>query len=88
MYGTRLDLNKSPARIVIFSGLAAALGVAGYWLQFTTFMIYDDEGYVLLSLKHFTEHGGLYDRVYTQYGPFPTCSTTACSVPSVSTSTT
>lgn len=71
MYGTRLDLNKSPARIVIFSGLAAALGVAGYWLQFTTFMIYDDEGYVLLSLKHFTEHGGLYDRVYTQYGPFP-----------------
>lgn len=52
-------------------GLAVALGLAGYWLQFTTFMIYDDEGYVLLSLKHFSEYGGLYDRVYTQYGPFP-----------------
>ncbi|MEO5959650.1 MAG: hypothetical protein ABIR80_11065, partial [Opitutaceae bacterium] len=34
-------------------------------------MFYDDEGYVLLSLRNFAEHGGLYDKVYTQYGPFP-----------------
>ncbi len=64
-------MNKSLASVVVLSGLAVALGLAGYWLQFTTFMIYDDEGYVLLSLKHFSEYGGLYDRVYTQYGPFP-----------------
>ena len=50
-------------------GLAALLAVAGYWLLFTTFMVYDDEGYVLLSLKNFSEHGGLYDQVYSQYGP-------------------
>ena len=46
------------------------LAVAGYWLLFTTFMVYDDEGYVLLSLKNFSAHGALYDQVYSQYGPF------------------
>lgn len=52
-------------------GLAAALAVAGYWLLFTAFMLYDDEGYILLSLKNFSAHGALYDRVYSQYGPWP-----------------
>lgn len=33
-------------------------------------MLYDDEGYILLTLRNQIEHGGLYDRVYTQYGPF------------------
>lgn len=51
--------------------LVATAALAGYWLLFTTFMAYDDEGYVLLSLRNFALHGGLYDRVYTQYGPFP-----------------
>lgn len=51
--------------------LAAALSVVGYWLLFTTFMVYDDEGYVLISLQNFSRHGALYDQVYTQYGPFP-----------------
>jgi hypothetical protein len=51
--------------------LGATLAVAGGWLLFTYFMVYDDEGYVLLSLKNFSLHGGLYDRVYSQYGPFP-----------------
>ncbi len=51
--------------------LAAGLAVTGYWLLFTTFMLYDDEGYVLLSLRNFSAHGALYDRVYTQYGPVP-----------------
>lgn len=56
---------------LILVALAAVLACAGYWLLFTTFMIYDDEGYVLLSLKNFSRHGRLYDQVYTQYGPFP-----------------
>lgn len=51
--------------------LAATLVVAGGWLLFTYFMVYDDEGYVLLSLKNFSLHGSLYDQVYSQYGPFP-----------------
>ena len=52
------------------AGLAVALALAGFWLLFSTFLIYDDEGYVLLSLQNFSRHGGLYDRVYSQYGPF------------------
>jgi len=50
--------------------LAALLAVAGYWLLFTYFMGYDDEGYVLLSLRNYAAHGALYDRVFSQYGPF------------------
>lgn len=51
--------------------LAAALAVTGWLLMSTNFMIHDDEGYVLLSLKNFSEHGRLYDEVFTQYGPAP-----------------
>lgn len=39
--------------------------------MFSAFMFYDDEGYVLYSLRNFSEHGGLYREVYSQYGPFP-----------------
>ena len=50
--------------------LASALAITGYWLLFTTFMAYDDEGYVLWSLRNFAAHGRLYGEVFTQYGPF------------------
>jgi len=50
--------------------LGAILVVAGATQLFSTFMVYDDEGYVLFSLKTFAEGGGLYERVYSQYGPF------------------
>jgi hypothetical protein len=50
--------------------LAAIAALAGAGLLFTTFMSYDDEGYVLFSLHTFFAGGGLYERVYTQYGPF------------------
>ncbi|HSI08238.1 MAG: hypothetical protein ACAH89_04245 [Rariglobus sp.] len=49
---------------------AATLAWIGHGLLFTSFMLYDDEGYVLLTLRNQIEHGGLYDVVYTQYGPF------------------
>ncbi|MBI5426613.1 MAG: glycosyltransferase family 39 protein [Opitutae bacterium] len=49
--------------------LTALLAVPACWLLFTQFMVYDDEGYVLWSLKNYVELGGLYTRVYSQYGP-------------------
>ncbi len=55
---------------VAFAALAAVLGVAAAWLLFTTFRTYDDEGYVLFSLANFSRDGGLYTKVYSQYGPF------------------
>jgi hypothetical protein len=48
----------------------AVFMLAAGTLLFTTFMVYDDEGYVLFSLQNFTSGGGLYERVYSQYGPF------------------
>ncbi len=35
-----------------------------------TFSDYDDEGYMLLTLKHFVSEGHLYTRTFSQYGPF------------------
>lgn len=49
--------------------LTAGIAVTGYWLLFSAFMPYDDEGYVLQTLRDFSAHGHLYDSVYTQYGP-------------------
>jgi hypothetical protein len=49
--------------------LVAAL--VAYWKAFSSFPPYDDEGYVLLSLREFLRLGGLYSHVYSQYGPFP-----------------
>ncbi|GAB1490065.1 hypothetical protein MASR2M8_25220 [Opitutaceae bacterium] len=53
-----------------FAALAAVLAVTGYWLMFTVYMVYDDEGYVLWSLRRYSESGGLYAEVFSQYGPF------------------
>ncbi|MFA5264581.1 MAG: hypothetical protein WC378_12235, partial [Opitutaceae bacterium] len=51
--------------------LASIIAVASAsWMLNSTFMTYDDEGYVLFSLKNFSEHGGLYEKVFSQYGPF------------------
>jgi hypothetical protein len=58
-------------RTFVFTVAAAGLAVAAGFVMFSTFMFYDDEGYVILSLQNFAEHGHLYGDVYTQYGPFP-----------------
>jgi hypothetical protein len=38
--------------------------------MFTGFAGYDDEGYMLIALRSFLEHGHLYDDIFSQYGPF------------------
>jgi hypothetical protein len=58
-------------RLAGLAAVVAALAVTGWLLMCTTFMIHDDEGYVLISLRNFSEHGRLYDGVFTQYGPVP-----------------
>ncbi len=55
----------------LYATLAAALAVVGWLLLNTSFLLHDDEGYVLLSLRSYSEHGRLYDLVFTQYGPVP-----------------
>ena len=62
--------NRSLGALSLLLGSGVVLAVIGRWLLFTTFMIYDDEGYVLYSLRNYVAHGDLYARVYSQYGPF------------------
>ncbi len=57
-----------PAAIALT--VLAGLILLGALRLFTTFMAYDDEGYVLFSLREFAAGQPLYDAVYTQYGPF------------------
>jgi hypothetical protein len=51
--------------------VALLLGSIGWALLATTFMVYDDEGYVLTSLRDVAAGAPLYTEVFSQYGPFP-----------------
>ena len=55
---------------VLLAVAVAALGVVAYLWLWTTYMVYDDEGYVLYTLRAYSKYGHLYTHVYTQYGPF------------------
>lgn len=55
----------APGTIVV----VAVLGWIASLFMFTLFQPYDDEGYLLISLKGYLD-APLYDQVYTQYGPF------------------
>jgi hypothetical protein len=49
---------------------AILAGIPAYYAIFTVFAPQDDEGYLLITLKSYLDVGGLYDHVFTQYGPF------------------
>jgi hypothetical protein len=56
------------AAVFLVVALVAAR-IASYRM-FTGFGVADDEGYFLISIQGFIVHGGLYDSVFSQYGPF------------------
>lgn len=56
---------------IVFGVFTAVLIAAAGMMMFSAFMFYDDEGYVLISLRNFAAHGHLYGDVFSQYGPFP-----------------
>lgn len=64
-------MTRRPARIALWSVLGTVLLVTGYLLLNTTFMPYDDEGFVLISLRNYLSGLRLYDDVFSQYGPWP-----------------
>jgi hypothetical protein len=58
--------------VAIGVGLVAVLGglaVIAYRDLFSTLSPQDDDGYLIVSLRLFTDGGALYDDVYSQYGP-------------------
>lgn len=69
------DLWRRPAtRIAVgalcFLAVTVVTALIAHPRMFTGFASYDDEGYMLTALKGFVNHGHLYNRVFTQYGPF------------------
>jgi hypothetical protein len=80
-----LDLDALAARLAAIAGdrrVRLVVALVGFGLvtaltaliahpkMFFGFAEYDDEGYMLTALKSFVNHGHLYDKVFTQYGPF------------------
>lgn len=53
--------------VVLLAILLTGIGAGLLW---TTLMMYDDEGYVQHSLRAFAATGGLYEKIFSQYGPF------------------
>lgn len=49
--------------------LTLVLVLLGWVLIATSFMVYDDEGYVLMSVRNFCDGHRLYTDVFSQYGP-------------------
>ncbi len=64
-------MTRRITRIALWSGVGLALTVCGYLLISTTFMPYDDEGYVLISIRNYLAGLRLYDDIFSQYGPWP-----------------
>lgn len=67
------DTGASLPGIAPVAALGAALVLTAgyaYYVAFSTFPFYDDEGFLDLSLRHFMQGRPLYDDVFTQYGPF------------------
>lgn len=67
---TRRGLVRVLPGGILLAAIGTALGFAGFYSMFSQFQTYDDEGYWLISLQQFSMHGGLYNRTYTQCGPF------------------
>jgi hypothetical protein len=61
---------RAAAAVLAFAAVTTLTVLIAHPRMFTGFANYDDEGYMLTALKGFVSHGHLYDRVFTQYGPF------------------
>lgn len=80
-----MSLQQRPARIAFarrmgrhgwfrlsgYGVFVVAAALVAFWKLYSQFSAWDDEGYALLSIKEFIRLGGLYNHVYSQYGPFP-----------------
>jgi hypothetical protein len=63
------QLNRLLVPLVYFAILVGGAFIA-YWEMFSFFAPYDDSGYFIHTIQLFTHGQVLYDRVFTEYGPF------------------
>jgi hypothetical protein len=61
--------NPAAAAIALYAIVALAASVAAYFLIFTVFAPYDDEGTLLVTLKAFVHGDALYRDIWSVYGP-------------------
>ena len=54
---------------VVYVGLTALCALAGYWMMFSQFAVYDDEGFFDYSLHLFITGHPVYTQVFSDYGP-------------------
>ena len=64
-------MTTRPLKLLGVAAGTVGLMATAYLMIMTTFMIYDDEGFVLMSLRRFLGGEALYDEVFSQYGPAP-----------------
>ena len=69
MFARRTTLEVGVLSSLFLAALAMC-GLYAYYTIFALFSNYDDEGYILISLKFFFEGHALYDEVYSCYQPF------------------
>jgi hypothetical protein len=50
--------------ILALTASVVLLGLTGFWRMFAHFPGYDDEGYILLTVRAYLEHGRLYSNIY------------------------
>jgi hypothetical protein len=66
----RIRASLIAAPVAIFAATTAATAYIGYLMMFTGFANYDDEGFMLISLRSYLSGQALYDKIIVSYGPF------------------
>ncbi|HWM54467.1 MAG TPA: hypothetical protein VNO20_03670 [Solirubrobacterales bacterium] len=61
---------RAVVAIVAFAAVTVATVLVARPSMFSVRTLQEDEGYMLTILKSFVNHGGMYDDVFGQYGPF------------------
>ena len=56
--------------LTLFGAITVWALTTGYYQIFSFFAPYDDEGFLMMTVKKFLKGGVLYDEVFTQYGSF------------------
>jgi hypothetical protein len=61
---------KTGTAVAGITAFGALLTVGFFPVLFSRFVVYDDEGALLVTLRRFLDHGSLYDHTHAAYGPF------------------
>ncbi len=64
-------MTRSPLNLAVTAFLGVLFGVTALLIINTSFMMYDDEGYVVLTYQKFIQGERLYTDIFSQYGPVP-----------------